>query len=71
MWASSESNLGKIRNIIEDQKLNKNEVLLAEVDISQMADFMDGYHHQALIEYSPQEELTVTLLDASSNAAQR
>ena len=55
MWASSESKLGKIRNIIEEQKgenQSKNEVLLQEVDITSKVDFMDGYHHQVLIEYS-------------------
>ena len=49
LWASSESKIGKIRNIIEDQNNNalqtKNEVLIAEVDVTGRVDFMDGYHH--------------------------
>ena len=44
MWASSEAQLGKIRNIIEDKKMaSKSERLLAEVDVSQKVDFMDGF----------------------------
>ena len=69
MWASSESKIGKIRNIIEEQKgeamQTKNEVLIAELDVTNKVDFMDGYLHQVLIEYSTQEELTITLLDAA------
>jgi len=42
----------------------KNEVLIAELDVSGKLDFMDGYLHQVLIEYSHQEELTITLLDS-------
>ena len=43
----------------------KNEVILAEIDVTGKVDFMDGYHHQVLIQYSMQEELSVTLLDAA------
>ena len=43
----------------------KNEVLIAELDITSKVDFMDGYHHQVLIEYSPQEELAITILDTA------
>ena len=49
----------------------KNEVLIAELDVTGKVDFMDGYHHQILVEYSTQEELSITLLDAATNAAQR
>ena len=50
MWASSESKIGKIRNIIEEQKggeamQTKNEVLIAELDVTTRVDFMDGYLH--------------------------
>ena len=49
MWASSESKIGKIKNIIEEQYGQgigtKNEVLLNEIDVTSKADFMDGYHH--------------------------
>ena len=49
MWASSESKIGKIRNIIEEQKgeamQSKNEVLIAELDVTNRVDFMDGYLH--------------------------
>ena len=70
VWASSESKIGKIRNIIEEQKggeamQTKNEVLIAELDVTTRVDFMDGYLHQVLIEYLPHEELTITLLDAA------
>ena len=75
MWASSESKIGKIRNIIEEQKgeamQTKNEVLIAELDVTNKVDFMDGYLHQVLIEYSTQEELTITLLDAVQNIKHR
>lgn len=27
----------------------KNEVILAEIDVTSKVDFMDGYHHQVLI----------------------
>lgn len=56
VWASSESKIGKIKDIIEEQNgtamQTKNEVLLAELDVSTKADFMDGYHHQVLLEYT-------------------
>ena len=50
VWASSESKIGKIRNIIEEQKggeamQTKNEVLIAELDVTTRVDFMDGYLH--------------------------
>ena len=47
----------------------KNEVLIAEIDVTGKVDFMDGYGHQVQIEYSPQDELAITLLDGASNAA--
>ena len=50
---------------------SKNEVLLQEVDITSKVDFMDGYHHQVLIEYSQQEELSITLLDAAHTNLQK
>lgn len=75
LWASSESKIGKIRNIIEEQNgqamQTKNEVLIAEVDVTGRVDFMDGYLHQVLIEYSSQEELSITLLDAAQGPAAR
>ena len=75
MWASSESKIGKIRNIIEEQKgeamQSKNEVLIAELDVTNRVDFMDGYLHQVLIEYQTHEDLTITLLDAVQNIKQR
>ena len=40
-------------------------MLIAEVDVTGRVDFMDGYHHQVLIEYTPQEDLTVTILDSA------
>lgn len=49
----------------------KNEVLIAEVDVTGRVDFMDGYHHQVLVEYSSQEELSITFLEASKNAGVR
>ena len=49
----------------------KNEVLIAELDVTPKVDFMDGYHHQVLVEYSSQEELSITLLDAVQNIKQR
>ena len=75
VWASSESKIGKIKNIIEEQNgqgiVTKNEVLIGEIDVTSKADFMDGYHHQVFIQYSPQEELGISLIDASQlhNAA--
>lgn len=75
VWASSESNLGKIRNIVEEQKgealQTKNEVLIAELDVTSYIDFMDGYQHQVLIEYTQQEELSIKLLDLAPNPNQR
>ena len=75
VWASSESKIGKIRDIIEEQNgtamQTKNEVLLAELDVSAKADFMDGYHHQVLLEYTASEELNITLIDAAAQHQQR
>ena len=45
----------------------KNEVLLAELDVTQKADFMDGYHHQVLLEYTTSEELNITLIDPAAH----
>ena len=75
VWASSETKLGKIRNIVEEQKgetlQTKNEVLIAELDVTSYIDFMDGYQHQVLIEYTQQEELSIKLLDLAPNPNQR
>ena len=49
----------------------KNEVILAELDVSAKADFMDGYHHQVLLEYTASEELNITLIDAAAQHQQR
>ena len=49
----------------------KNEVLLAELDVTQKADFMDGYHHQVLLEYTSQEELNITLIDPAAHNPQK
>ena len=46
-------------------------MLIAELDVTNKVDFMDGYLHQVLIEYSTQEELTITLLDAAQNIKHR
>jgi len=44
VWGSRETQLGKIMNIIDRNHVAyKNEVLLAEVDVSQRGDFMDGF----------------------------
>ena len=32
---------------------------------------MDGYHHQVLLEYTSQEELNITLIDAASQVHQQ
>lgn len=44
----------------------KNEVLLFELDVSQKADFMDGYLQQVMLEYTNTEELLITLFDGFS-----
>jgi hypothetical protein len=43
VWASVETNIGKIRNIVEGGVNSKQEVLLAEIDVTSQSDFMDGY----------------------------
>jgi hypothetical protein len=50
--------------------LTKNEVLIDELDVTGKADFMDGYHHQVLIQYTSQEELHITLVDATKHHRQ-
>ena len=47
----------------------KNEVLIAEVDVTGRVDFMDGYHHQVLVEYSSQE--VPTIIPKASEKVQR
>ena len=34
-----------------------------ELDVSQNCDFMDGYLQQVILEYTPSEELLVTIVD--------
>lgn len=48
IWASSETSIGKIRNIIDEggQGISsKNEVMLAEREITNEFDWMDGESH--------------------------
>lgn len=64
--ASAETNIGKIRNIIDENKLNqahnKTEVVLAEQEVSQDdVNFMDTQFHQVVVDYNKdQEELRVS-----------
>lgn len=53
-----------MKNIIDTGVQTKQEQLLAEVDISDRADFMDGYTQSVVVEYnSQQEEICVFLVD--------
>ena len=64
LWASSETKISKMKNIIDTGVQTKQEQLLAEVDISDRADFMDGYTQSVVVEYnSQQEEICVFLVD--------
>ena len=45
MWASQETKIGKLKNIVEGGAAHaKNEQLLLEVDVSHQVDFLDGYY---------------------------
>ena len=58
VWAATETSIGKIRTMIDNDVASKQETLLAEQDVSGDFDFMDGDSHQILVEYTG-EELTV------------
>lgn len=65
IWASQETNIGKIRNIIDDAgqgAQSKNETLLAEKEVTNEFDFMDGELHQIKLECS-NDELKVYITD--------
>ena len=70
MWASTESKIGKIRNIIdENEAASKHEVLLGEIDLTGKHDFMDGFLTQVMLDYNiATDELSVILIDATSQA---
>jgi len=69
--ASAETNIGKIRNIIDDNQMNKaqnkTEVILAEKEITEDdsdTNFMDNYFNQVIIDYNKEnEELKVSFMD--------
>jgi hypothetical protein len=72
---SAETNIGKIRNIIDDNEFNnaqnKKEVILAEKEILADDDtdinFMDNYFNQVIIDYNKEnEELKVSFMDNSN-----
>lgn len=73
--ASAETNIGKIRNIIDNNDVNqiknKTEVILAEKeintdDIYDQAGFMDNQFNQVYIEYNrSNEELKVSFVEVS------
>lgn len=69
--ASAETNIGKIRNIIDDDQMNKainkTEVVLAEKEITsdQMdGGFMENQFNQVIVDYNKEsEELKVSFMD--------
>lgn len=76
--ASAETNIGKIRNIIDDNEFNnaqnKREVILAQKEIATDDDsdinFMDNYFKQVIIDYNKEnEELKVSFMDANMMGA--
>lgn len=68
VWVSSETQLGKIMNIIDrNQVAYKNEKLIGQEEVSQRVDFMDGFLQQVVVEYRPTEEkLLIFLIDPGS-----
>lgn len=72
--ASTETNIGKIRNIIDDNEFgnaqNKTEVILAQKEILPEDDsdinFMDNYFNQVIVDYNKEnEELKVSFMDTN------
>ena len=69
--ASAETNIGKIKNIIDENQLNraqsKSEVILAEKEIDdefEGPNFMDTMWNQVIIDYNKDaEELKVSFMD--------
>eukprot|EP00352_Strombidinopsis_acuminata_P009498 CAMPEP_0176364578 /NCGR_PEP_ID=MMETSP0126-20121128/19885_1 /TAXON_ID=141414 ORGANISM="Strombidinopsis acuminatum, Strain SPMC142" /NCGR_SAMPLE_ID=MMETSP0126 /ASSEMBLY_ACC=CAM_ASM_000229 /LENGTH=120 /DNA_ID=CAMNT_0017721269 /DNA_START=465 /DNA_END=827 /DNA_ORIENTATION=+ len=59
VWVSTETHIGKIRNIIDEGGQNaamtKNEQLIDEREVSPHFDFMDGYRQQAIVKYENEE----------------
>lgn len=71
--ASAETNIGKIRNIIDDQEIhrakNKTEVILAEQEIPpDDINFMENHFNQCIIDYNKEnDELKVSFMDTSAH----
>ena len=69
--ASAETNIGKIRNIIDDNQMNKainkTEVVLAEKEITSDdmdGGFMENQFNQVIVDYNQEsEELKVSFMD--------
>eukprot|EP00347_Sterkiella_histriomuscorum_P015647 403356230 len=72
VWASTETSIGKIKTMIDDNNQNvstKNEILLEEKDVTNEMDFMDNDSHQIQLEYS-NDELRVFVIDGTSQQNQ-